>query len=189
MSLAEQNNKIVSSPNEALILVDSDDNEIGSMNKYEAHEGCGVLHRAFSILLFNHKNEILLQKRHKSKHLWGGYWSNACCSHPRQGESMEYATSRRLNDELGLNKKIDLHYVYKFEYHAIFENIGSEHELCHVYLGRIEEEPKINETEISDWRFVSVEDLDQELQDFPDRFTPWFKQEWQEVKANYLDKI
>ena len=92
--------RIVSSESEQLILVDRDDNEIGYVSKADAHDGAGMLHRAFSLFLFNDAGELLLQQRAPEKRLWGGYWSNSCCSHPRRGESLDIATSRRLLDEL-----------------------------------------------------------------------------------------
>ena len=92
--------RIVSSEREQLILVDRDDREVGFMSKADAHDGAGVLHRAFSLFLFNDRGELLLQQRAPGKRLWGGYWSNSCCSHPRRGESLELATMRRLRDEL-----------------------------------------------------------------------------------------
>ena len=94
--------RIVSSEQEELILVDREDNELGFLSKAECHDGAGVLHRAFSLFLFNDEGELLLQQRSGNKRLWPNFWSNSCCSHPRRGESMEVATRRRLRDELNL---------------------------------------------------------------------------------------
>ena len=179
--------RIVSSESEALILVDRDDNEIGFVSKADAHDGDGVLHRAFSLFLFNRAGELLLQRRAQGKRLWGGYWSNSCCSHPRRGESLEVATSRRLRDEL--NFETELEHVYWFCYEARFGDAGSENELCHVYLGRAEDDVKPNESEISGIRYVSPAALDAEFAEQPERFTPWFKQEWQELKQRYREQL
>ena len=109
-------NLIVSSDEERLILVDSDDHETGTSTKSECHDGAGVLHRAFSVFVFNRRGELLIHQRHPSKRLWPNFWSNSCCSHPRAGENVDVAVHRRLEQELGLSA--DLHYVYKFEYVA-----------------------------------------------------------------------
>ena len=104
--------KIVSFDDEKLILVDENDNEIGYETKEKCHNGNGILHRAFSIFIFNRNNELLIQQRDLSKRLWGGYWSNTCCSHPRQGESYPVATQRRLEEEIGI--KTPLQYLFRF---------------------------------------------------------------------------
>ena len=179
--------RIVSSEREKLILVDRDDNEIGFISKADAHDGAGVLHRAFSLFLFNDAGDLLLQQRAPGKRLWGGYWSNSCCSHPRRGESMQIATSRRLLDEL--NFEADLEYVYHFCYEADFGDAGSENELCHVYLGKVTEPIQPNDSEIAAIRFVSPSELDAEFADHPERFTPWFKQEWRELRKNYREQL
>jgi isopentenyl-diphosphate delta-isomerase len=179
--------RIVSSDSEELILVDRADNEIGFISKADAHDGIGVLHRAFSLFLFNDAGELLLQQRAPGKRLWGGYWSNSCCSHPRRGESMRIATSRRLLDEL--NFEADLEYVYYFCYEARFGDAGSENELCHVYLGKATESIRPNDSEIAAIRFVSAAALDAELADHPERFTPWFKQEWEELQVNHREQL
>lgn len=183
----EDKNKIVSFEDELLILVDKLDNETGWDTKDVCHNGGGILHRAFSIFIFNEKNELLLQKRSQEKRLWPLFWSNSCCSHPRKGESYEYATTRRLEEELGL--QVSLTYLYKFQYQAQFEERGSENELCSVYIGRSNEEPVVNETEISGWKYISMDELDTQLQKSPHNFTPWFKMEWQQLRTKYLDNI
>lgn len=179
-------NRIVSSESEELILVDEQDNETGFMSKAECHDGGGVLHRAFSVFLFNSQGELLLQQRSARKRLWGGYWSNSCCSHPRRGESMAVATRRRLRDEL--NVSVDLEYVYKFSYQADFGTAGAENELCHVYLGRCDA-VTANELEVSAVRFVSARELSGEFATAAETLTPWFKLEWQALQRDYRDAL
>ena len=178
--------EIVSNASEQLILVDDHDREIGYKGKADCHLGVGVLHRAFSIFVFNGDNELLLQQRSPSKMLWPGYWSNTCCSHPRRGEAMADAVTRRLKQELGFT--CSLEYLYKFKYQAQFGAVGAEHELCSVYFGRYDGPvDDVNVTEIAAWRFVGVAALETELKRAPETFTPWFKMEWVHIKANYLD--
>ena len=179
--------RIVSSESEELILVDRDDNEIGHVSKADAHDGGGILHRAFSLFLFNEAGELLLQQRAPAKRLWGGFWSNSCCSHPRRGESLEIATGRRLREELNFETELD--HIYSFCYEASFGDAGSENELCHVYLGRAAETIIPNESEIAAVRFVSAKALDREFHDTPERFTPWFTQEWRELNENWRERL
>lgn len=179
--------RIVSSESEELILVDRDDNDIGFISKADAHDGDGMLHRAFSVFLFDHRGRLLLQQRAPGKRLWGGYWSNTCCSHPRRGESLDVATSRRLRDEL--NVEAELEHVYSFCYQARFGDDGSENELCHVYLGRSPDEVRPNDNEIAALRFVSAAQLDDELASRLECFTPWFKQEWLELSSRYRARL
>ena len=115
---------VVSNSSEELILVDELDREIGQSAKSDCHSGNGTLHRAFSIFLFNERDELLLQRRSAEKPLWPDYWSNTCCSHPRVGETMEQALSRRLIEELGI--ECPLHFLYKFKYHAQYGAVGAE---------------------------------------------------------------
>ena len=176
-------NRVVSSEAEELILVDEDDREQGHLSKAACHDGDGILHRAFSAFLFNADGELLLQQRAAAKRLWPGYWSNSCCSHPRRGESMTTATARRLDEELNLAS--ELSFVYKFRYQASYADLGSEHELCHVFLGRIDDEVRANAEEIAATRFVSAAALDRELAAHPERFTPWFKMEWDALKTEH----
>ena len=180
-------NRNVSSESEELILVDRDDNEIGHLSKAMCHDGEGVMHRAFSLFLFNDDGELLLQQRSKQKRLWPGYWSNSICSHPRRGESLEIATARRLRDELNFDTALER--VYQFSYTAAFGDIGSENEHCHVFLGKATNELRPNESEIAAIRFVSPLDLDSELRESPQRFTPWFIQEWGELTGTYREQL
>lgn len=179
--------EVVSSSSEELILVDEQDREIGSDTKSACHAGAGVLHRAFSIFVFNDRDRLLLQKRSDEKPLWPGYWSNTCCSHPRRGETMELAAARRLEQELGFD--CPLEYLYKFKYHAQYGAVGAEHEYCWVYYGRYDGPVDVNISEIADWRFVDISALEAELEASPDRFTPWFKMEWAHIRQNFLDGI
>lgn len=172
--------EIVSSDQEPLILVDSADREIGFLDKSSCHDGDGVLHRAFSLFIFDPRGALLLQQRAAGKRLWPCYWSNSCCSHPRRGESMSEAVQRRMEQELGLRAPV--RFVYKFEYQARFGDLGTEHELCWVYVGQTAEQPVINTTEIDHWRWVSPEALDAELAGAADTFTPWFRMEWQRLR-------
>lgn len=177
----------VSSESEKLILVDEHDNEIGSISKADAHDANGTLHRAFSLFIFNDKGELLLQQRSPEKRLWGGYWSNSCCSHPRVGETMDIAVHRRLEQELGMTA--DLEFVYKFSYQADFGELGGEHEFCWVYVGRATSEVRANTSEISDWRWISPAALDAEMVAEPKRFTPWFKLEWERLKSDFAQRL
>ncbi len=183
----DNTHKIVSSEAEELILVDHDDNETGHLSKAQCHDGSGVLHRAFSLFLFNEQGELLLQQRSAAKRLWPGFWSNSICSHPRRGESMPVATRRRLRDEL--NVEATLEFVYKFEYQAEFGAAGSENELCHVYLGTFDGPIEPNENEISAVRFVLPGDLDKEFVESPAVFTPWFRLEWQALRTEHAARL
>ncbi len=184
MVTAEPGAAVVSSDTEQLILVDEDDNEIGQLSKGECHEGEGKLHRAFSVFLFNDQGNVLLQRRSDQKRLWPGYWSNACCSHPRSGETMEQAVERRVLQELGVSTRLT--YLYKFIYSATFENRGSERELCWVWVGAANEtDIAPNNNEIADWRFLAPGELDAELAAKPGHFTPWLKLEWTRFRTDY----
>jgi len=178
---------VVSSEDEALIRVDSSDRPIGTLDKSACHDGAGLLHRAFSLFIFNPKGELLIHKRHPSKRLWPAYWSNSCCSHPRAGEDMTTAVGRRLQQELGLTAR--LQYLYKFEYRAEFGAAGTEHELCWVYVGTTPASPVINTTEIAEWRWIAPEELDRAIEAHPERYTPWFKLEWARLQSDFSDVI
>ena len=167
--------------------MDELDREIGRSAKSDCHDGNGILHRAFSIFVFNGRNELLLQRRSTEKPLWPDYWSNACCSHPRVGESMDEAVTRRLFEELGIT--CALTFMYKFKYHAQYGAVGAEHEYCWVYYGRYDGAIDVNEREIAEWRFVDIASLESEVAASPERFTPWLKLEWAQISNSYLDEI
>lgn len=157
---------------EHVILVDENDQAVGTMEKMEAHEK-GVLHRAFSVLLFNSKGELLIQKRAPTKYHSAGLWTNTCCSHPRPGESLEEAARRRLKEEMGID--IGPVKAYSFMYKTQLDNGLIEHELDHVMIGTYDGEPKINVHEVSDWRFVSLPELKADANKYPETYTPWFR--------------
>ena len=179
--------EVVSDEAELLILVDSEDQPIGELDKAACHNGEGTLHRAFSLFILNGKGQILLQKRAKSKRLWGGYWSNSCCSHPRVGESMIDAVVRRSEQEVGI--KVDAKFVYKFEYSAQFGEEGSERELCSVYVAQTNDEPVFNTEEISACRWVSPAKLAKALVDNADHYTPWLKMEWETLRRDHSNVL
>jgi isopentenyl-diphosphate delta-isomerase len=187
MSSTGTEHRIVSADSEELILVNSDDSEAGFLDKRRCHDGAGILHRAFSLFLFNADGVLLLQQRAADKRLWPLYWSNSCCSHPRRGESMQVATRRRLADEL--NIRAELEFVYKFTYQARFGTVGSENELCSVYLGRCEDGVIANRTEISAIRYVKASDLTRELNASPETFTPWLKMEWDQLSTVFSERL
>lgn len=160
-----------------VLLVDGDDRPQGEMEKFEAHRK-GVLHRAFSVLVFDRNGQILLQKRAKGKYHSAGLWTNACCSHPKPDERVEEGAARRLREEMGI--QAPLRKLFTTRYFLELEDGMIEHELDHVFLGISDDEPDANDEEVMDQRSVAREELDQELQSYPDHFTEWFKVIWQE---------
>ena len=179
MHKPEPNNRVVSSDDEQLILVDGHDREIGFLAKAHAHLGCGTLHRAFSLFVFNPAGELLLQQRAAGKRLWPGYWSNTCCSHPRRGQQMDSAIRRRLQEELGLSAELE--FLFKFQYQTQYDSQGAEHELCWVYAGRSVERPHANVNEVAAWRYITPQALQAEIARAPETFTPWLKLEWARI--------
>jgi isopentenyl-diphosphate delta-isomerase len=172
---------------DSLILVDEADQGVGHLSKVRCHEGRGVLHRAFSLLIFNGSGELLIQQRSASKRLWPLYWSNSCCSHPRSAETMDAAIQRRLYEELGL--RCPLQFLYKFQYQAQFDETGAENELCSVFIGRSSAPVKINNDEILAWRWVSPEALTWEMAAGAGNFTPWFILEWTRIWRDHRAQI
>jgi isopentenyl-diphosphate delta-isomerase len=178
---------IVSSESETLILVDESDRVVGHLSKGACHDGEGVLHRAFSLFVFNRDGKLLLQQRSEHKRLWPLFWSNTCCSHPRAGETMDEAVHRRLRQELGMSS--ELQFLYKFQYQARYGDEGSENEICWVYVGISDDEAQANPSEISDHRWVAPANLDAEMAATPEIFTPWFQMEWQRVRGEHRAKL
>jgi isopentenyl-diphosphate Delta-isomerase len=177
----------VSNPTESLILVDDTDEQIGFCTKSECHLGNGLLHRAFSVFIFNREGKLLLQQRSEHKPLWPLYWSNSCCSHPHEAEEVEDAGRRRLREELNLQCELD--FLYKFQYQANFGDLGAENEFCHVFAGYTDDSVIAHPDEIADWRYVDPETLTREIAEDGSRFTPWLKMEWQRIQAEFLDQI
>mgnify|MGYP000335882535 CR=1 FL=1 len=156
---------------EKLVLVDKNDNQIGLMPKMEAHQK-GILHRAFSIFIFNSENQILLQKRSSNKYHSGGLWTNTCCSHPRDGENIIDAGIRRLSEEMGI--KTELKKAFNFTYKAELENGLIEHEYDHVLIGEFNGSPILNKDEAEDWKWMSLEEIEKDINENQEDYTVWF---------------
>lgn len=157
---------------EHVILVDREDNAIGSMEKLEAHRK-GLLHRAFSVLLFDDEGKLLLQKRSGNKYHSSGLWTNTCCSHPLPGEGLEQATTRRLKEEMGII--VQPTFAFSFIYKAQLDQELTEHELDHVFIGTYNGPPAINKKEVEDWKYVGLKWLREDIEKHPDAYTVWFK--------------
>lgn len=157
---------------EHVILVDREDQEIGTMEKLAAHQE-GKLHRAFSVFIFNTKGEVLLQKRNTEKYHSGGLWSNTCCSHPRPNETTHDAAHRRLKEEMGLTT--ELHRAFSFIYEAHLDRGLIEHELDHVFYGISDDMAIMNPLEVEDVDYMSVNKLKEELIKSPENYTSWLK--------------
>jgi len=157
---------------EQVILVNESDEQIGLMPKMEAHERA-LLHRAFSVFVFNEKKELLLQQRASNKYHSPNLWTNTCCSHQRDGENNIEAGQRRLHEEMGF--VCDLKEVFSFIYKAPFDNGLTEHELDHVMIGYFNEEPKINKDEVESYKWMTLDAVKKDMEDHPDQYTAWFK--------------
>ena len=157
---------------EHVILVNEKDQEIGLMPKLEAHQKA-VLHRAFSIFIFNSENELMLQQRASDKYHSPNLWTNTCCSHQRSGESNIQAGTRRLYEEMGFTTS--LKEITSFIYKAPFDNGLTEHELDHIMVGYYNEDPVINSDEVEDWKWMKIEDVKKDISLNPDLYTAWFK--------------
>jgi isopentenyl-diphosphate delta-isomerase len=157
---------------ELLILVDKNDSQIGTMPKMEAHEK-GVLHRAFSVFIFNKKGELMLQQRAAHKYHSPMLWTNTCCSHQRDGENNIQAGERRLQEEMGFTT--NLNEVFSFIYKAPFDNGLTEHEFDHVLIGYFDEEPNINKEEVEDYKWMLLEDVKVDIENNSSEYTAWFK--------------
>ncbi len=163
---------------EHVVLVNEQDQQIGIMEKMAAHI-VPRLHRAFSIFIFNSKGELLLQQRALSKYHSPGLWTNTCCSHPRNGETLQEATARRLKEEMGMT--CDMHEVFTFIYKAPVGLGLTEHEFDHVWFGQSDEEPKINHEEVEAWKYMSISDIEADMKQHPECYTEWFKISFEEI--------
>ena len=157
---------------EQVILVDENDNQIGLMPKMEAHEKA-LLHRAFSVFVFNDNNQLMLQQRAANKYHSPLLWTNTCCSHQRDGESNLEAGVRRLEEEMGF--VCDLEEKTSFIYKAPFDNGLTEHELDHVMVGYYNDDPKINREEVERFKYMTVEEVKEDMALKPEIYTEWFK--------------
>lgn len=157
---------------EEVILVNESDQAVGVMEKLEAHEK-GVLHRAFSVFIFNTKGEMLLQRRAMDKYHSAGLWTNACCSHPRPGEDTLQAANRRLKEEMGISAWLS--HKTSFTYRTEFDNGLTEHEFDHVYTGTIDTDPVINRAEVMEFAWRSVQEVKDSIQKAPENYTSWFR--------------
>ena len=157
---------------EQVILVNENDEQIGLMPKMEAHEKA-VLHRAFSVFIFNSNNELMLQQRAAHKYHSPLLWTNTCCSHQRDGETNIEAGTRRLQEEMGFTTS--LKETTSFIYKAPFDNGLTEHELDHIMIGYYEQAPVINPDEVEDWKWMPLEDVRADIAAQPELYTVWFK--------------
>lgn len=157
---------------EKVILVDTNDEPLGLMEKMAAHEQA-LLHRAFSVFVLNDKNEVMLQQRASHKYHSPLLWTNTCCSHQRAGESNIQAGKRRLKEEMGF--ETELKELFHFIYKAPFDNGLTEHELDHVMIGYSNKAPKINKEEVENWKWMKIEDIKKDMEIHPQIYTVWFK--------------
>jgi isopentenyl-diphosphate delta-isomerase len=157
---------------EEVILVDEQDNALGLMEKMEAHRQA-KLHRAFSVFAMNDNNEILLQRRALHKYHSGGLWTNTCCSHPRDGETVEAAAKRRLMEEMGFTCEVKR--IFSFIYRAELDNDLTEHELDHVLIARWNVDPNVNPEEVDSFDWKSVDWVATDMKNHPEKYTEWFK--------------
>tara|TARA_Y100000996_G_scaffold303004_1_gene240351 strand:+ start:101 stop:637 length:537 start_codon:yes stop_codon:yes gene_type:complete len=157
---------------ENVVLVNKDNKKIGLENKLIAHQK-GLLHRAFSILIFNNKKEFLLQRRASKKYHTPGLWTNTCCSHPMDNESYDDAIHRRLSEEMGMKCKLEKNFNFIYKSKLNKNLIEFEHDS--VFIGQTNNIPKINKNEVSEYKYLSYKNLKTEIEESPDIFTPWFK--------------
>jgi isopentenyl-diphosphate delta-isomerase len=172
---------------ELVVLVDPDDRSLGVAGKMEVHSE-GNLHRAHSVFVFDSDGRMLLQKRAIGKYHSGGLWSNACCGHPRPGESVEAAASRRLMEEMGVD--CQLRKLFEFVYRVDLNNGMTEHEYDHVLVGTFDGKPVLNSDEVDDWRWIEPEALLSEIESNPEQYTYWFKAAIDQVLRRFqTDKV
>lgn len=172
--------------NEYLILVDEKDKQWGRLEKLLVHQ-LGLLHRAFSVFIFNSKGELLLQQRADSKYHSGGLWTNTCCSHPRFGEEISWAIERRLKEEMGMSCKTD--FAFSFIYETRFENSLTEHEFDHVYFGVTDDLPFPEKSEVKNYKYMNLENLEMDIIIHPENYTEWIKICLPQVKIHFKESF
>ncbi len=168
-----------------VILVNENDEPIGEMEKMEAHQK-GMLHRAFSVFIFNSKGEMLLQQRALKKYHSAGLWTNACCSHPQTDEQLSDAAFARLKEEMGFQTSLDK--IFDFTYKASFENGLVEHEFDHVFVGEYDGAVLPNKEEVNDYCFKNMQAIKESLQTHPNKYTIWFQLAFTEVEKYWSEK-
>lgn len=171
---------------EYLILVDESDKQWGKLEKLLVHQ-LGLLHRAFSVFIFNMNGELLLQQRADEKYHSGGLWTNTCCSHPQYGEDIPDAIKRRLSEEMGM--KCRTTFAFSFIYKASFENGLTEHEFDHVYMGISDDLPVPSRSEVKNWKFMTIENIEQDISARPEIYTAWIKKCLPELKTFMNDNF
>jgi len=171
---------------EYVLLVDENDNDTGVMEKLQAHQK-GLLHRAISVFVFNDQNELLLQQRAAEKYHSPLLWTNTCCSHPRPGEVLIDAAHRRLMEEMNL--ACELTYGFSFTYRAVLEGGLIEHEFDHIFFGQTNSLPDPSPAEVYSWKYLSLDDIEEEIKGFPERYTSWFKLMLAKVKSTRNEHI
>jgi isopentenyl-diphosphate Delta-isomerase len=164
--------KMDKSMTENVILVDKLDNPVGEMEKMEAHEKA-ILHRAFSVFVFNDNDELMLQQRAFTKYHSPGLWTNTCCSHPRPGEDTEAAAHRRLIEEMGFDCEVEK--IFDFIYKAGLDKGLTEHEFDHVFVGRYNQPPVINTQEAESWKWMKMDAIAEDMKSNPESYTVWFR--------------
>jgi isopentenyl-diphosphate delta-isomerase len=156
---------------EEVVLVNEQDEVMGTMEKMEAHRK-GVLHRAFSLMVFNSRGELLVQKRARTKYHSPGLWTNTCCSHPRPEERIADACARRLREEMGI--EVNPEFAYKFHYKVGLDQNLFENEIDHVFTAVFDGVPSVNPNEVEAWKFVSLKELREDTARNPENYTVWF---------------
>ena len=174
---------------EILFLVDENDKVIGFEEKKKCHLKNGLLHRAIFVLLFNYQNQFLLTKRSKHKLLWPLIWDGACASHPRYPKEDYFdCAKRRVKEELGIF--CPLKYLFKLRYQAKYKDIGSENEICAIFIGVCNGKIKPNKKEIADYKWINFKELKKEIKKNPEKFSPWLKKTLRKLNfSNLLDLI
>lgn len=171
---------------ELVVLVDENDLQTGVAGKMEAHEK-GLLHRAFSVFIFNSKGQLLLQRRAMEKYHSPGLWTNTCCSHPRVGEDIMEAAHRRLSEEMGMS--CELRKAFSFVYRAELENGLIEHEYDHVFIGHTDTLPQLNLSEAMDYQYESISEVSKQMSAEPQNFTSWFRICWSTVQDKLNEQL
>lgn len=177
----------VSFDDEPLICVDAADAIVGHNSKAICHDGDGILHRALSVFLFDGRGRVLLQQRSANKRLWPLWWANSCCSHPRKGEATAPAAARRLREELGVSAPLT--FTHRFEYQARFADVGSEHELCHVFVAKSDAPIHAHQDEIAATAWWQPDALDTALREATAPFTPWLRLEWAALRRAHWPHV